>query len=96
MKILIFIRETQISGVSELKFISRTMPLKAGARVNTPPLESNRIKSYADTPSACCGELHCNPAHKNLKRNFLTEKSHGHESVQYVPICKPVSLLMLA
>ena len=35
------------------------MPLKAGARVNTPPLEANKIKSYADTPSACCGELHC-------------------------------------
>jgi len=34
------------------------MLLKAGARVNTPPLEANKIKSYADTPSACCGELH--------------------------------------
>ncbi len=41
-----------------MKFYSRTMPLKAGARVNTPPLEANKIKSYADTPSACSGELH--------------------------------------
>jgi hypothetical protein len=41
-----------------MKFSSRTMPLKAGARVNTPPLEANKRKSYADTPSACCGELH--------------------------------------
>ena len=42
--------------------ISRIPPtagLKAGARVNTLPLEANKIKSYADTPSACCGEHHC-------------------------------------
>jgi len=34
------------------------MPLKAGARINTPLLEANKIKSYEDTPSTCCGELH--------------------------------------
>jgi hypothetical protein len=34
------------------------MPLKAGARVNTPPLEAIKKKTYEDTPSDCGGELH--------------------------------------
>jgi hypothetical protein len=53
-----------------MKFASRTMPLKAGARANTPPLEANKIKYYEDKPSACCGELHPGQAKNRFRFDF--------------------------
>ncbi len=42
------------------QIFSRTMPLKAGARVNTPPLEAIKNKIKYRYPAACGGELHYN------------------------------------
>jgi hypothetical protein len=58
------------------------MPLKAGARVNTPPLEAIKQKTYEDTPSACSGKLHCLDQRINLpseRRCSINNKKIGNE-----------------